>query len=618
MPKSSYQVTYFHKRGKIGQFDLRSNELVSPHHITPKLFPVSTDVVAGDIENLDDPRPNPQALPYIWQNFPLLVQALIFLDGASQEKTKFWRRDGIRKAYQNIGISYYDAPIMLDSGGYRISQKKNLANFERYGLYADRLRENVLEFELDLKGELIMSFDYPVFDALRRTEAVERIDMSLRNAVDTAIDLSEMKSPPFYYACVQGQYPSDFKNYVERLFDEMGDVLPSFGLAFAVKGRQKVFMLEAVSQGWQGIPDAKKYTTPIHVLGVSGTIMPILAVFGVDTFDSLTHHKAATARLYHHPKSKPSHMLEVDVENLTCQCYNCRHPTIMKEIYERTANHGAVLGQPLCGRLGCHNAYMFMDWVKQGADSIRSDCSAEFMRDHIKRQGISWKIEEWIKENSSEYSKLASGNLKLFSDLSMSLKVSRGREVTHEVSLKYTEDAFSVSRDYAPPSEKKALLVMPNVKTRPYTKSHLYQNVFGRLSKDLPDWNQSIHVVSFDSLYGPVPVEFEGNPEVMQQAYRITSKDRQQINLIKGRLIAYLRQCGGKYEGMFAYCTGGFGSGLPRQIFKAVQKKVPKFELVPKEREFNQISGTDPKNLDILVSVLREYVNVETQQMTFM
>ena len=76
----------------------------------------------------------------------------------------------------------------------------------------------------------------------------------------------------------------DIADYVHRVFAQIGDMLPSFGLAVGslvpFRGKNDSEIMEMLNAVVQAIPETRRDTTPIHAFGVSGALTPLLAYIG--------------------------------------------------------------------------------------------------------------------------------------------------------------------------------------------------------------------------------------------------------------------------------------------------------------------------------------------------
>ena len=169
--------------GRIGNLHLQRNGAAIPPLSTPILYPVVSFMTGS--------TPRGGGLwKYILRDFmkndvPMLSQVLHFLDfpinGKSLEK---WRSKTVREWYRDVNGAY-DAPLLLDSGGFKLLYKAGL-DLSEFGIDAETEADDILALQDDMGGEMIASLDYPLPPGLDRAEAETRMNRSLQNAFRVA------------------------------------------------------------------------------------------------------------------------------------------------------------------------------------------------------------------------------------------------------------------------------------------------------------------------------------------------------------------------------------------------------------------------------------------------
>ena len=213
-----YETTVRQKAGRIGKLHLQRNGIPLQPLSTPILYPVlsfmtSTSTNGGGIWKylLKD---------VMKHNVPMLSQVLHFLDFNLTGKTiGYWREKSMRERYREPN-GPYDAPMFLDSGGFKLLYNAGLSLSE-FGIHKETEADDILAFQLSLGGDIIASLDYPLPPGLLRTEAKHRMNRSLQNAFRVAGRLAEMDNPPYLYICCHGQSREDIQNYVTQVFERL-------------------------------------------------------------------------------------------------------------------------------------------------------------------------------------------------------------------------------------------------------------------------------------------------------------------------------------------------------------------------------------------------------------
>lgn len=260
---------------------------------------------------------------------PMLSQILHFLDYPLTGKyLANWLGKSMREHYREQN-GVYEGTLFLDSGGFKLLYNTGL-DLEEFGIHKETEAEDILNLQLGFEGDIVASLDYPLPLNLARPEAEARMKQSIANAVRVAERLAtrstEMSTVPYLYTCCHGQSGEDISNYVSQLFAQVGDILPSFGLAVGslvpLRGRDDSEVMELVNGVVQAIPENRRETTSIHAFGVSGALTPLLAYLGVDTFDSSGYIHTSRSLTYSEPHTqKKLRIMEMDETD--CDCYIC-------------------------------------------------------------------------------------------------------------------------------------------------------------------------------------------------------------------------------------------------------------------------------------------------------
>jgi len=124
------------------------------------------------------------------------------------------------------------------------------------------------------------------------------------------------------------------------------------------------------------------------------------------------------------------------------------------------------------------------------------------------------------------------------------------REKHRKVSLTLTRDSFVIPESYSPADSKEILLFLPCTREKPYKASRAHQTIRTALHND-----NTIHVVTVSGLYGPVPEEFEDEPEILQYDYVLSPEAKDQVRIVEERLAEFLGRFGNNYRLIVGYAT---------------------------------------------------------------
>ena len=558
---------------------------------------------------------------------PMLSQVLHFLDfpinGKSLEK---WRSKTVREWYRDVNGAY-DAPLLLDSGGFKLLYKAGL-DLSEFGIDAETEADDILALQDDMGGEMIASLDYPLPPGLDRAEAETRMNRSLQNAFRVAERISDRRNPPYLYICCHGQSQVDIEEYVRKIFDRLLGVLPSFGLAVGslvpLRGKRDSEVLERILGVIKGIPESERGRTPIHAFGVSGELAPILAYMGIDSFDSTSYIQAARGLNYSHPETRRKQKI-MELDETVCTCRICRevsldemHLALSEEASYRRTSTGKYKSEYYAA-IALHNFEMEAGLLSRMKEAIESGDSLEELVRHAQvGRGIG-KAVGWLLENDEIFasrmaktafevtdsrSKAATPiernpyQLELFSG---SLMAEGNGEESRSISLDYTPDSFSIPDDYAPPKGKDVLLAIPCAGKKPYSLSRTHAIVNTKLQTAFGEAGASIHRITLSGLYGPVPEEYETEEAVLRYDFQLSPRNTAQIQLGADRLCAYLDKHANHYKLIVGYAT----SQAYRKVFELTQARRSDFVLLPTKPKQNRLTEFFRHvHLDELIEVL--------------
>ena len=611
--------------GRIGKLHLQRNGEAIPPLSTPILYPVVSFMTGS--------TPRGGGLwKYLLRDFmkndvPMLSQVLHFLDfpinGKSLAK---WRSKTVREWYREVN-GPYEAPLLLDSGGFKLLYNAGL-DLSEFGINAETEADDILALQDDLGGDMIASLDYPLPPGLDRAEAERRMNRSLQNAFRVAERISDRRKPPYLYICCHGQSQADIKDYVRKIFDRLLGVLPSFGLAVGslvpLRGKKDSEVLERILGVIKGIPESERGRTPIHAFGVSGELTPILAYMGIDSFDSTSYIQAARGLNYSHPETRRKQKI-MELDETVCTCRICRdvsldemHLALSDAVSYRKTSTGKYKSEYYAA-IALHNFEMEAGLLSRMKEAIESEDSLEELVRHAQvGRGINRAV-GWLLENDEIFAgKMAKTvfeatdsrgkaalpigrnpyQLELFTG---SLTAEGNGEESRSISLNYTPDSFSIPDDYAPPKDKDVLLVIPCAGKKPYSLSRTHAIVNTKLQTAFGEAGTSIHRITLSGLYGPVPEEYESEEAVLRYDFQLSPRNTAQIQLGADRLCAYLEKYANHYKLIVGYAT----SQAYRKVFELTRSRRSDFILLPTKPKQNRLTEFFRHvHLDELVEVL--------------
>lgn len=591
------------QHGRLGRLNIGGNQHIS----TPCLFPVVSMVTGTTPRGGGILKHVLQAhnTSLLRRNLPVMTQALHFLNFIAGKPKSFqkWRDIGIRERYNSeIDPSpEYDAPIFFDSGGFQLLWRDQL-DLSKHSLSIDRENgwKTIIELQLNLgrRNSIFATLDYPLPPGLSVTQARSRMQASRYNAVQTALYLQNRPEPsPFLYVAAHGRNKRSMAYYVRHVFKEFecnGLSNYPFGLAVGslvpLRGAGKYKAIVELLQGLhQAIPNEAKYKVPIHVFGVTGSLMPILAYLGIDSFDSSTYIQEARGYSYVNPHTRISHSI-LGLNEIKCHCCVCQERIAngidLKRIQDALTAETPRGGQPLAdgtykseyyGYLALHNLEVDFQLMQITREAIAADCLQDYLIEYVEKMPRLRPTLEAIAQTDKSLKRNMSR--KGFLIDSKKIKIKRSSK-EKSVSLTYTPKSFNILSDskYFPPKSKRVLLIIPCSTDKPYSHSHSHRFVQSRINDFLGENSKTIHKVTLSGLYGPVPEEYENNEEILSYNFRLETFDEKQMQLVIERLVEYLQRFHGCYDILGGYATS---KAYRIALEKAAQKT--NLSVLPKE-----------------------------------
>ena len=629
-----FEVQHDSERGRIGKLTIVRDGKPLPAMYTPMLYPVVCLMTGVS------PRGG-GIWKYVLRNLiendiPSLSQVLHFLDfNLEPRHLLYWREKPLRERYREVDLDY-KAPLFLDSGGFKLLFNINL-DLSSYDIGSDENQaKDIVDLQLDLGGDLVASLDYPLPNNLDRTEAQERMQKSLKNAIQAARYLVDKKQTPYFYVCCHGQNRNDMRQYVENVFQQMkqnGLSEFSFGLAIGsivpLRGTRKYEQIvELILGAKDGILDEYYAKTPIHVFGVSGNIIPLLVYLGVDSFDSSSYIQTARGLNYWNPgKNRLQPIFEMD--SIECDCRICQNIDLF-EMQQGLAENGSyrVLSSgkyksEFYADIALHNLEMDYKTLNTMAEAIKADESMEALVQHAESNPEISRALEWlatkddvlktrirrtvfVRERRTAYDPTHDRQLTFLKDEPREMASSTISRSEPTISLSYTPDSFRIPEDYRPPQNKQILLIIPCSADKPYSRSRTHRILMDRLLKAFGAKVNLIHKVTLSGLYGPVPEEFETEEAVLRYEFRLVPQDYKQTLLCTQRIRAYLEKYSQHYDLRVGYAT----SLAYRTVLQEVAKSHSDFILLPKNPKKRRLTEFFRiPNINELIETLSPFLN---------
>lgn len=561
----------------------------------------------------------------------VMMQAMGFLDyNLSADAVEEWREGPpLHQKFDRL-----DRPLFVDSGGFKLMNSSTFGDPPEkggsenpWGIYTNP--ESILDLQLDYGADIIATLDYPIPPGLKEDEKMERMERSIDSAVRCLELLDGVDDPPAVYIAIHGHNYEDINWYVGRFLERAGDFSDRFegfaiGSLVPIASSRKVDILVDIVQGAKhAIPDERRDEIALHTFGVTGKLIPLLALLGVDSFDSASYQRTAQYKNFIHPETLEKVEAKNIPESWSCECAVCRSLDfdLMQRVLYSDTSYEKIEGyykSEFYADIAHHNFEMYLNEIGEIHEAISKDRLLNHVstvaRDHE------------IVETGLKHAQLRNPDLK--SDLEaigaddliagpsigtfqskltgFTGGVSPTDQSARTISLKHGPNDFNILRkDFTPPDGRDILLIIPCSQRKPYRESRTQQAILD----EVEHLRDRLHKVTVSGLYGPVPEEFEDEKMVLEYEYVLTTDDNDQIDLVSERLRRYLLEHGDRYDTIVGYTTS-------KSYRKAIEKALREYgrgEVYPKDVKPMQLTEHFRKeNIEQLVEYIETILTGST------
>lgn len=559
----------------------------------------------------------------------VMMQAMGFLDyDLSADALADWRAgdSGLHDKFDKL-----DRPLFIDSGGFKLMNSETFGEPPEKGgsenpwkIYTNP--ESILDLQTDYGADIIATLDYPIPPGLKEDEKMDRMERSIESAVRCLELLGEEEDPPAVYIAIHGHNYEDINWYVGRFLERAGEFDESFegfaiGSLVPIASSRKVDILVDIIQGAKhAIPNGRADDIALHAFGVTGKLVPLLALLGVDSFDSASYQRTAQYKNFIHPETWEKVEAKDLPEDWSCDCKVCQdldHDLMRRVLYSDTAYEkieGYYKSQ-FYADIAHHNYESYRREINRIQEAISNDRLLQHVLDIARNHEL---VETGLKhaqlrnpELKSDIEERGADELVAGPDIGTFQSKLTGftgetdptEQSVRTISLKHSSSDFDVlQREHTPPSNANILLIIPCSQHKPYRESRTQRAVLS----EVEHLRDRLHKVTVSGLYGPVPEEFEDEQMILEYEYVLTTEDADQIELVSERLRRYLSEFGDQFDTVVGYTT----SKAYRTVIKNALTEYGRGELFPKNPQSLQLTEHfRHENINQLVEYLEEDIS---------
>ena len=522
----------------------------------------------------------------------IMVQAMHFVDFSLSKKSfREWfagpeGTDGFSGWVRKFADPGKGPVLFVDSGGFKLLYNSP-PDLSRFSIKVSP--QGIFKLQTQYSADIVASLDYPFPPGLSWDEQRVRTRLNIRNALTLMKEIIETRDGqgPFPFLCVHGVDYESVRRSTLSLMKKMAglgyDAHP-FGLAIGslVPIRNHDDLIFAIIRGVHDAIELSGKSTsdiPIHVFGVSSSLIPLLPAVGVDSFDSSTYAQAAAVLRY----LDPDNFSRVDftkIETLRCNCDSClyllsggldraKEISTSKAFVEYEFGDERVSKARIIGAIAVHNWVVQKKEVERTVRAIRDGKLSELITDLAGRSKKFLRVVSAAVGANPELRKRI-GVAESFPDLPRPTELR-----SPKVSLAYTSESFDLGRvPYLPRNE--TLLILACTSTKPYSESRSHRFIIRKLTEHGVS-TDTIEIVTLSGLYGPVPRSMERLPQTSKYDFRLHGWNKTQVSLVLNRSKLFMESFGTRFRRKVAYVS----SEPYRSILQKVATAFPDLTVLP-------------------------------------
>jgi tRNA-guanine family transglycosylase len=243
-----------------------------------------------------------------------------------------------REVFEN-----FEGLIFVDSGGFKVL---NNGKIEGKQFEMDFDQRTAFDIQQKLGGDIIVNLDHPITP----DDTFETRKKKAKQTAENAAEFIRLSSgnTASRYLTLHGYNYSMIDTFLEELKTVLGteigqsafDGIALGSLVPLKDNKQK--LVTAVQDCQQVLADHGYDDFPLHVLGISGTSIPLLAALGVDSFDSSSYLHAAINGKYYTSISSSVNIDEADFSR--CGCKVCSNADMVERMTGNAEYQKDILG----------------------------------------------------------------------------------------------------------------------------------------------------------------------------------------------------------------------------------------------------------------------------------
>ena len=453
---------------------------------TPLLFPVINPAI--------QPIP-PKKIQEVFGCEALITNAYIL-------KKRFQNKPAEKGLHKFLD---FNGVIMTDSGAYQIL---------RYGDIETTPKE-IVEYQEKIDTDIATILDYPTGWKVTRKHAEQTVNTTIKRAEQ--LFKTKTRKDILWVGPVQGGTHLDL---ITKSAQEMGKLpfqIHALGSPTEIMQNYRFnILVDMIMTAKMKLPIEK----PLHLFGAGHPFMFSLAVaLGCDFFDSAAY--AIYARENRYMTEHGTQRLN-ELEYFPCPCLKCTKTTPKEALEMLTKERQAFLAE--------HNLYACQAEIKRIKQAIKNGRLWEHLQQRAHGHPTLLQALKGLKKYEDHIEKHSPAVKKSGIFFFDSTGLARPEVVRHRKKLR---------ERYSPPKEAKILLLMPQTKTKPFSKSKELKETAKLLHNKFKEHQNKIHICIYTPPLGVVPTELDEVYPLSQHETALPP-DKETIEYITKQIIEYI------------------------------------------------------------------------------
>jgi len=260
----------------------------------------------------------------------------------------------------------FNGILFVDSGGFKLLTNGGINGRD----FKINSAEEVLYYQKKFGADILVSLDYPISPNISESEIKKRIEFSIKNAVYL---LQNKPKKTLAYIAVHGYSKESLKLFMKKLLYDLEKEalslkkIDGIALGSLVPLKSNVLkILEIVKGCKEVLQEFNMDSKPLHVFGISSTLIPLLIMMDVDTFDSSTYLYSAITGVY-----ITENLRRINVEKVKrgmCNCEICKNRDYLKVMKKSTQKINSLEGS----LIAMHNLITFNKEVQKLREIVKN------------------------------------------------------------------------------------------------------------------------------------------------------------------------------------------------------------------------------------------------------